>query len=273
MNISVVIPTYNRAHLIKASIQSVLDQTLSPYEVIIVDDHSTDHTQELVESYLDPRVKYVKNQRAKGANGARNTGILLAKGEIIAFQDSDDIWKITKLEKQINFMNNHPGCDMCFCSLSLNNGERIIPKRQLSKDEMREKLLRGNFISTQTIVIKKETASSTLFDEDLMRFQDWDFCLRVANKHEIGHVNEALVDVEHQSDSISKKVNGSEALNQLFQKHPELENYDINIKALYQKELFNKKYNEKKWLKTVNHYCRYIFLKIAERLFFRNEKI
>ena len=98
--ISVVIPTYNRAHLIKDAVQSVLDQTLQPYEIIIIDDFSTDNTEEAINSFNSPLIKYVKNERKKGANGARNTGILIAKGEYIAFHDSDDLWLPKKLELQ-----------------------------------------------------------------------------------------------------------------------------------------------------------------------------
>ncbi|TYL65903.1 glycosyltransferase family 2 protein, partial [Klebsiella pneumoniae] len=89
--ISVVIPTYNRGHTIEESIRSVLNQTLQPKEIIVVDDFSTDNTEEIIKKINAPNVIYVKNKMSKGANGARNTGILLATEKFIAFHDSDDI--------------------------------------------------------------------------------------------------------------------------------------------------------------------------------------
>lgn len=272
MSISVIIPTYNRAHIIKESIQSVLDQSVLPLEVIIVDDHSTDNTSEVVNSFNNERIKYVLNKGAKGANGARNTGIKMAKGSYIAFQDSDDIWLPKKLEKQLKYISENQDVDMVFCSLNLNNGEREIPHRKVKQEEIIDQLKRGNFISTQTIFIKKDVALTTLFDEELMRFQDWDFCLRVSKNYTIEHLDEALVMVEQQNDSISRKVNGAVALEQLFEKHPELENYDLNIKALYYKEKSYKNYLDKKFIKSTGQYFQSFILKVVERVFIRSEK-
>ncbi|MDQ0231425.1 glycosyltransferase family 2 protein [Metabacillus malikii] len=273
MTISVVIPTFNRAHIIESSIKSVLNQTVPPEEIIIIDDHSTDHTLDVIKSIKDVRIKYELNKGIKGANGARNTGIKMAKGKYIAFQDSDDVWLPTKLEKQKNYMMENPNVDMVFCSLNLNKGEREIPSRKVRGNEIHDQLKRGNFISTQTIFIKRDVASENLFDESLMRFQDWDFCLRVAKNYTIEHLNEALVMVEQQTDSISKKVNGAKALEELFEKHPELANYDLNIKAMYINELAHKNKLEGKLIKSVSQEVYSNLLKIYERIFIRSPKI
>lgn len=222
LSISVVIPTYNRASLLPKAIESVLEQTVQPLEILIVDDHSTDNTREVVESFKNEKIKYMINSRRKGANGARNTGILQAKGDYIAFQDSDDIWMQTKLEKQSNHCKEHPEVDMVFCSLSIENLNRIVPKREVAAEEIRPLLERGNFISTQTIYMKREVAEENLFDEDLKRFQDWDFCIRISRKYLIHHLNEVLAIADVQNDSISKRVNQMEALKQFFHKYPEL---------------------------------------------------
>ena len=105
--VSVIIPTYNREKLIKRSIESVLAQTYADLECIVVDDGSTDNTQSVVEAIPDHRVKYVKLPEGKGANAARNFGVSIAKGEYIAFQDSDDLWDPEKLERQLAFMKEH----------------------------------------------------------------------------------------------------------------------------------------------------------------------
>lgn len=104
--ISVVIPTYNRADQLDRAVSSVLDQTESDFELLIVDDGSTDNTKELCTRYRDPRVQYFRHETNRGASTARNTGILHAKGKYIAFLDSDDEWKPTKLEKQVAALEN-----------------------------------------------------------------------------------------------------------------------------------------------------------------------
>ena len=100
--VSVIIPTCNRAHLIGRAVKSVLAQTYRDIEVIIVDDGSTDNTEEVVKSFDDPRIRYVKLDVNKGAAAARNAGIRLARGGFVAFQDSDDEWCREKLADQMD---------------------------------------------------------------------------------------------------------------------------------------------------------------------------
>ena len=100
---SVIIPTYNRARMVDRAIQSVLSQTYQDFEIIVVDDASTDNTQEVVKEcmFRDKRVRYIKHEKNKGGSAARNTGIKNEHGEYVGFLDSDDEWLPTKLEKQI----------------------------------------------------------------------------------------------------------------------------------------------------------------------------
>ena len=226
--ISVVIPTYNRAHLIKESLQSVLDQTLQPYEIIVVDDFSTDNTEEVVKSINSPLIKYFKNERKKGANGARNTGILIAKGEYIAFHDSDDIWLCDKLKRQKEKLKER-NVDLCFCSMiSINENRKIKVPDFFIKDVSYELKLRS-IISTQTIFIKSEFAKLKLFSEDIMRLQDWDFCLKIIDKAEFYHLNEFLVVQKINSESISKNNKYIESYLEIIEKHDfVIQNY-LNI--------------------------------------------
>lgn len=106
--VSIIMPSYNTAEYIADSINSVIKQTYENWELIIVDDCSTDNTDEIVGSFLkDSRIRYMKNERNSGAAVSRNRAIREAKGEWIAFLDSDDLWDSRKLEKQIDFMNSH----------------------------------------------------------------------------------------------------------------------------------------------------------------------
>lgn len=99
--VSVVIPTYNRAEFLPRAVESVLRQTVDDFELIVVDDASTDDTEAVVERFDDPRVEYVRHGTNRGGSAARNTGIERSSGEYIAFLDSDDEWYPRKLERQV----------------------------------------------------------------------------------------------------------------------------------------------------------------------------
>lgn len=105
--VSIIMPSWNTGRFIAESIQSVLDQTYTKWELLIVDDCSTDNTDEVVKSFSDSRIKYYKNEKNSGAALTRNRAIREAKGEWIAFLDSDDLWEPQKLENQIVFMNKN----------------------------------------------------------------------------------------------------------------------------------------------------------------------
>lgn len=105
--VSVIMPSWNTSNFIAESIQSVIDQTYENWELIIVDDCSTDNTDEVVAKFTDKRIRYFKNEKNSGAALSRNRALREARGEWIAFLDSDDLWNPDKLEHQINFMNEH----------------------------------------------------------------------------------------------------------------------------------------------------------------------
>lgn len=108
--VSIIMPSYNTGKYISKSIQSVLDQTYENWELIIVDDCSTDNTDEAVANFSDPRIRYLKNESNSGAAVSRNRALREAKGKWIAFLDSDDLWHREKLQKQIDFMNANGYC-------------------------------------------------------------------------------------------------------------------------------------------------------------------
>jgi glycosyltransferase involved in cell wall biosynthesis len=122
--VSVVIPTYNRAHLIGRAIESVLDQTYQPVEVIVVDDGSSDNTREVVERY-DPRVRYIRQANA-GAATARNTGLRVARGEFLALLDSDDEWFPWKLEAQVRVLDRYPEIGMVWTDMTATDEAGVV---------------------------------------------------------------------------------------------------------------------------------------------------
>lgn len=220
--VTVIIPSYNREKKIRCSIESVLNQTMSDFEIIIVDDGSTDNTENVVKSIDDSRVKYIKLEKNSGACVARNKGIKEAKGEYIAFQDSDDIWLNNKLDKQLRFMRE-TNADMVYCGMTrhINDKVRYFPTDQKPNEDLTVKsLLSRNKISTQNIFIKKSVAEKILFDPAFKRLQDWDFSTRVLlNGYSVKYLAEPLVDAIVQQDSITASINAENAYNQFIKKY------------------------------------------------------
>lgn len=175
--ISVVIPTYNRAQTIRMAVDSVLNQTYRDIELIIVDDASTDGTQDVVTQIADDRIRYLRLEQRSGACNARNIGALSARGEFISFQDSDDKWHLDKLEKQYQFMIDR-NLDFSFCGMTrimLEDPNRKYYYPNVDMDDNKDyfdQLLYLNRVGTQTIICKRECFEKIRFDVTLKRFQE-----------------------------------------------------------------------------------------------------
>lgn len=231
-NISIILPVYNRQHTIARAIQSVLCQTYKHFELIIVDDASTDQTESVVSSFRDSRICYLSHDRTKGASAARNTGIRHAKGEWIAFHDSDDEWMPEKLSKQVEIINQFGSTDPApiiytgFYRYNQNGAREYIPPNSITVKEgfIVHSLLKGNFVSTQTVILKKECIEKVGgFDENLPRFQDWELWLRLAPEHPFILIDEPLVNVYFSEKSISADSSLIvEAYRIIYEKHQKL---------------------------------------------------
>jgi len=224
LKISVIIPTYNREKLISKSIKSVLNQTYKKFEIIIIDDGSTDNTKKEIGKIKDRRIKYIKLPKKTGASNARNVGIKAATGDYITFQDSDDILHHNKLQKQIkNIIKNKSNFD--FCKICVHNNKThkyIIPTNkteiQINKGNIYNELLNnGNFISTQSILVKTSCIKNYQFDNNMPRLQDFDLLLRLLPKVKVSYTNEVLVDLYIQKNSItSSKIKLKYAIQRLL---------------------------------------------------------
>ena len=232
--ISVIIPVYNREKTIERALRSVLQQTYSNLEVIVVDDCSTDNSVKVVEDIEDDRVKIVRLKKNSGACHARNVGIKMANGDFVAFQDSDDEWMPDKIDKQILYMD---GADINFCAFKRISGRKrtrvpdanfVLPK---TSEDMTRIILVENFISTQTILARKEVFENNRFDENLPRFQDWDLVIRLSKVAKFSYCNEPLVSIYVQNDSITRNPKkGWNALNIIWQKY---KNYIENSEDIH----------------------------------------
>lgn len=193
-SVSVIIPTYNAALYVTASIESALNQTYKPIEVIVVDDGSTDDTVERVRAFGDQVTLY--QQKNAGAAAARNQGAKLATGKWLAFLDADDSWAPEKLERQLNHVGHmvwshtdslfigdgHSG-NVTGSSRAPQYGGSILPK-----------LIVNNFIGTSTLIMRREVfIEMGGFDPALRALQDWDLWLRIASKYDLAYLSEPLV--------------------------------------------------------------------------------
>lgn len=206
--ISVVMPSYNRAGLIGRTIASVLAQTLAAFELIIVDDGSTDDTLAVLAAFDDPRIAIYQQPANRGAPAARNAGVTVARSGLIAFQDSDDEWAPGLLAAHVAALSS---ADVSFCQLEQRYGETrsLYPPAgwQLGPDAYAQ-FLESSFVSTQTLAMTRaafERAGG--FDPDMPRFQDWDLVLRLAQSGARFHYIAEPLAIAHDSpDSLTRSV-------------------------------------------------------------------
>jgi len=212
--VSVIIPTYNRAHLIDRAIQSVLAQTYQDFEVIVVDDGSTDNTEEVVLSFGSEKMLYIRHDKNRGVGAARNTGIRVARGEYIAFQDSDDEWYPNRLDEISGIMEDRKDIDFIFSyGKVIKNGDiigdvgRAPWANDLSKEELVVRLFSGNFIALQAVVVKKEKILEVGgFDERLPSAEDYELWLRLLPICSVYFVDKPVYDLYFSQECITADI-------------------------------------------------------------------
>jgi glycosyltransferase involved in cell wall biosynthesis len=223
--VSVVIPAYNRVDSIRVAIESVLRQSWTDFELLVVDDGSTDGTREAVRAIPDPRLRLIETPRNMGASAARNLGIEEARGDWVAFQDSDDEWLPLKLEKQMARLlaprpEGEAGYVAAYCGMMI-LGEphgpvgapdgRMRPRyfpgpeEGVVEGDLLVPLLRMSLISTQTLVARRDRLREVGgFDPDLRALIDWDCVLRLAPLGLIAFVDEPLALQRFSTNSITR---------------------------------------------------------------------
>ena len=231
MSVSVIITAYNSEKFISESIQSVLNQTYQNFEIIVVDDLSSDKTKSVVKKFIekDPRIKWFqfKNNFGGPARG-RNYGVDNAKYDLVAFLDSDDIWVQNKLEKQIDVMKKH---DIYFCSSSIKRFSGKTPKIKIATDLNYtkinfKKLLIRCYIPLSSVIFNKNKFNFR-FDEskDLIAFEDYDSWLKIHKKINFSIKLKSQLVLYRVSDS---QISKDKSLR--FYQHYKIRNKHINSK-------------------------------------------
>ena len=210
--ISVVIPTYNRANLLDRALKSVMAQTRTADEIIVVDDGSIDGTAMLIESTYKNSVEYLC-QPNRGVSSARNTGIRKAKGNWIALLDSDDEWKANKLESQLAAVEKQLEYDFCHTNeIWIRNGKRVnaMTKHEKSGGYIFENCLPLCVISPSSVIIRKTVFDEIgLFDEEIPACEDYDFWLRYCCEKPVLYLDKPLLTkYGGHEDQLSRKYLG-----------------------------------------------------------------
>ena len=238
MNISVVIPTYNRYQFLKRALTSIYAQTHMPKEVIIIDDGSTDNTSQIQNDF--PHAKYIY-QKNSGVSSARNLGIKNSTSQWIAFLDSDDTWHVDKLTEQVRFHKQNPHAKMSYTAEKwIRDGEEVkIPKKfkKYGGDIFNECLSHCIIAPSATLIHKNLLDEVGIFDESLEVCEDYDLWLRVACGNEIGLVDKPLITkYAGHVDQLSFKHWGMDRFRVIaLEKLVKSNRKDIVIKTLLQK--------------------------------------
>lgn len=208
--VSVSIPAYNEAEIIGETIDNVLEQTFEDFELLVVDDGSTDGTAAVVDEYTDdPRVECIR-QENRGFPGGRNTGLKEGDGDYYAFIGADDLWEPEKLERQVTFIQDS-GADMVHSNvyhideagtITGTRWDERPPDTENRRLFIRELFMR-NFICIQSVLIASEYIADRRFDENLQVNCDHDIWLRIASEADIAYMNETLVRKRYHGENIS----------------------------------------------------------------------
>jgi glycosyltransferase involved in cell wall biosynthesis len=196
--ISIIIPAHNAMSYLPETMASIFNQTFDDFEVVVVNNGSTDETEKWASQIKDARVKLI-SQVNLGATGARNTGIRESQGEYLAFFDADDLWESTKLAKQVQVLDSHPEVGLVYTWAAYvdeqgNSTGRVVKNQQ--EGYVWRELTKGNLIECGSVpMVRRQCFEKCgVFDRDLGSFvEDWDMWLRIANHYQFKVVKEPLV--------------------------------------------------------------------------------
>jgi len=226
MEVSILIPTYNRGYVLGQALESALRQTYQDFEILVINDGSTDNTLEVLKSFPSKKIRLIEHPQNRGCSAAYNTGILAAAAPLVAMLDSDDLWKPNYLERQVDFLARHPEADAVFSDLeivgetkqlpSLTSLMRAFPNLLQQKPpgeefvfdqmEMYLCLLEELPIKPSACVIRRTILDKTgIFNETWPSGTDWDLLLRISRISRFGYINLPLAIQKWSPDATHRK--------------------------------------------------------------------
>ncbi|MBE9188820.1 glycosyltransferase family 2 protein [Gloeocapsopsis crepidinum LEGE 06123] len=213
--VSVIIPAYNAMTFLPETLDSVFSQTFIDFEVIVVNDGSSDNIKQWASEITDLRFKLV-SQENQGLSGARNTGIALTQGEYVAFLDADDLWEPTKLEKQVKSLDENPEASLVYTWTTLINAKGKPLGKILAnyiEGDVWQELTKHNIVECGSVAMVRRHCFETVgnFDRNLGSYvEDWDMWLRIAARYPFKVIKEPLVYYRDHSNNVSKNWQGME---------------------------------------------------------------
>ncbi|MBD3724694.1 MAG: glycosyltransferase [Arcobacter sp.] len=266
--VSVIITTHNREDLLPRAVESVLAQTYNNLEIIIVDDGSTDNTEQLVNSYMQKheQIKYIKHEKALGGNAARNSGIRAASGEFVAGLDDDDEFTPDRIQV---LMNNYSEEYSMITSRSVKVTKTGKQKTKYISNVDLDTMLYFNAIGNQVLVKKEKIVGAGLFDENLKRYQDYDMWLRIIQKYGKAKIVNQITQVIHYEHDVTTNntvKNNLHGAFSFYKKHKHLMNNNqrkmqlYNVYRLQQKQLSWNKIKIFFTLKTSKSIFKYLII-------------
>lgn len=269
--LSIILTTFNGATrgYLGFAIESVLNQTYKEFELLIIDDGSSDNTKLFCEKYLsDNRVKYIY-QENKGLAGARNTGISNSKGKYICFLDDDDVWKKNKLQKQVDFFEQNQDIGMVYTNLELIDevGKVIGYQKHTANGDIYKELFFENIVDApSSCMIKKEVFEKVgNFKEWMKSAEDYEFWFRIAKEYEIYSINEPLVEYRVHQNKMSTNYSKMEFYG-IATLYYALEN-DNSIDETESYYKLYEKYSSKHFsLKNMQEFRKYFWIAFAYKL-------
>jgi glycosyltransferase involved in cell wall biosynthesis len=213
--VSVIIPTYNRAGFLENAVASALAQTLQDFEIIVVDDASQDETEKVLSQFQDRRVRLIRHETNRGVAAARNTGVVNSRGKYIAFLDDDDEWLPDKNERQLKLLERSPKSVGViytgWVGVDADSGRTLYQLTPTQRGEIfNAMLLAGTLAPTSSVFLRKECFEKTgLFDLDFEYGEDFEMWLRIAKAFEFDYIKEPLVrySVPRKERSLSANYN------------------------------------------------------------------
>ena len=297
--VSVVMPVYNGEKYLKEAIDSILNQTFTDFELLLINDASTDNSEEIINSYNDSRIIYIKNEQNLGLIKTLNKGLDLAKGEFIARMDQDDISHSERFEKQLIIFKKNPEIGVCgtwFTLFRENHEDKIIEHPEYN-DSIKIGLLTSCFIGHPTVMMRKKAIENYRYDVNYQAAEDFELWTRLIRITKFYNIQESLLKYRFHSSNISVLENNVQVTNTKIitgnqLKYIDIANSDENIELcnillvayskfrftndefrklvsfanqLEYQNLQKKVYNEKKFHEIINRRLNEIFNKTVDK--------
>ena len=257
--ISVIMPVFNAFPFLSESIQSILNQTFSEFELIILNDKSTDESLQIINNFkaIDNRIVLIDKEQNVGPANLRNEGINIAKGDYIALMDADDIAMPNRFEKQLTFLKNNPEIGLCGTWFTFFDAESKTIKHSVDSDAIKVSFLHSCNIGNPTVMFKKEVLGDLKFDNDYVPVEDYDLWSRLLAKTKFYNIPESLLNYRQHNTNISKtkvdNVNRSVRrvkINQLA--HLEISDSDPKIDSYLNAVSLKKKLSPEEIIESIN---------------------